>query len=476
MSLSPIYENGEVVGISKIARDITQDVFNQEQIWKQAYYDQLTGLPNRRNFLKLVAQQINSCRVSKHRFALFFIDLDNFKIFNDTYGHEFGDSILTHTAKIFQSCTRATDVVARLGGDEFVIMLPGIVDNFSLKRLADSVLRSLKAPVTINEVELSLSASIGISVYPDDGSDVKQLLQQSDQAMYRAKHQGRNQSMFYSEMAGSHLSNDHELLTELSLALERQQFSLHFQPIVDANTMSISKAEALLRWHHPELGMIPPDVFIPLAEKYGLIKSIGRWVVTEALRVLKHWTRKYGDDFQISINKSPLQFLDYNESISHLHNSLRSFDVRGRNLIVEVTESFLLEHSEITDKILHAYNRMGVEIALDDFGTGYSSLAYLTRYSFSYLKIDRVFVNELTNSKRDYHLCKGVATIAQELGMKVVSEGVENQDQVSLLKLIGTDYYQGYLFSRPLPCDEFEAFMDQFCQNAAAMPSFDPVV
>ncbi len=476
VSLSPIYENGVVVGISKIARDITQDVFNQEQIWRQAYLDQLTGLPNRRNFLKLVSQQINSCRVSKHRFALFFIDLDNFKIFNDTYGHEFGDRILSHAAEVFKRSTRAADVVARLGGDEFVIMLPGVVDNFSLKRLSETLLHNLKAPVTINDVELSLSASIGISVFPDDGSEVKQLLQHADQAMYRAKHQGRNQSMFFCEMAANNLTNVHELLTELSLALERQQFSLHFQPIVDSTTMSIRKAEALLRWNHPELGMVPPDVFIPLAEKYGLIKGIGRWVVTEALHVLKHWTRKYGDDFQLSINKSPLQFLDYNESISHLHNSLRSFDVRGRNLIVEVTESFLLEHSEITDKILHAYNRMGVEIALDDFGTGYSSLAYLTRYSFSYLKIDRMFVNEISTSKRDLQLCKGVTTIAHELGMKIVSEGVENEDQVSVLKTIGTDYFQGYLFSKPLPLDEFERFMDQFSGNAAAMPSFDPVV
>ncbi|MFW1678154.1 EAL and GGDEF domain-containing protein [Pontibacter sp. JAM-7] len=474
VSLSPIYEDDRVVGISKIARDITQEVFTQEQIWKQAYMDQLTGLPNRRHFLKLMAQQINSSQMSKHRFALFFIDLDNFKIFNDTYGHDFGDQILSHVSEVFDRCTRATDTVARLGGDEFVIMLPGVLDNSGLERIAENILRNLKAPVRIDEIELSLSASIGVSVYPDDGKDSKVLLQQADQAMYQAKYHGRNQCMFFRNIQKSTNVDDHELLTELGMALERNEFSLHFQPIIDAGTVRIGKAEALLRWTHPKLGMIPPDVFIPLAERYGLIKSIGRWVVSEALRVLKLWTRKYGDDFQISINKSPLQFLDYHESINHLYNSLRSFDVRGRNLIVEVTESFLLDHSEITDKILNAYQEMGVEIAIDDFGTGYSSLAYLNRYSFSYLKIDRTFINGITESKRDFQLCKGIAMIAHELDMKIVAEGVETRDQMQLLNLIETDCYQGYLFSKPLPIAEFETFMQEFSATSALMPGFDP--
>lgn len=467
VSISPVYDHRRrVCGVCKIARDITKEIIHEEMIWKQANFDTTTQLFNREGFSRYVEELVRMAGRREKRFALLLLDIDNFKIYNDTYGHEFGDKLLFHVAKSLKSCLRESDELARFGGDEFIICLSGFSTTAGIQDTAQKIIEHIGAVVEIDSTKIAMTCSIGIAVFPDDGGDFKCLLQKADHAMYGAKKKGKSQFRFFSGVVETDRPEDYSLVQALSLAIENQELALHYQPIIDAQSLRVAKAEALIRWHHPKLGFISPDRFIPLAEKYGLIKQIGNWVTEQALCALSEWVPQFGQDFQLSINKSPYEFYDHDESIGAMTRALHHYGLSGHNLVVEITEHSLMDHSQVTRRILDAYQALGIEIAIDDFGTGYSSLSYLKHYPVKLLKIDKSFVAALKDLGADYHLCDGILRIARNLGLRVVAEGIEYAEQQQLLRNMGCDFYQGYLFSKPLNRGDFEAFMRRFAAQS----------
>ncbi len=463
VSISPVYDSRRrVCGVCKIARDITKEIIHEEMIWKQANFDATTQLFNREGFSRYVDDLVRMSSLCEKRFALLLLDIDNFKIYNDTYGHDFGDKLLFHVATTLKGCLRESDELARFGGDEFIVCLSGFSSTSGIQDTAQKIIDQVGAVVEIDGTMIAMTCSIGIAVFPDDGGDLKSLLQKADHAMYGAKKKGKSQFRFFSGIAESDRPEDYSLVQALSLAIENRELELHYQPILDAHTLRVVKAEALIRWRHPELGFVPPDRFIPLAEKYGLIKQLGNWVTDQALSSLAEWVALFGQNFQLSINKSPYEFYDHDESIGSMTRALHHHGLSGRNLVIEITEHSLMDHSQVTRRILDSYQGLGIEIAIDDFGTGYSSLSYLKHYPVKLLKIDKSFVASLRDFGADYHLCDGILRIARNLGLQVVAEGIENEEQQMLLSSLGCDFYQGYLFSRPLNRSDFEAFMQRF--------------
>ena len=452
-------EKGSVHRRVALFSDITKIKESEELIWQQANFDPLTELPNRRMFHDRLKQEIKQSRRSGKRLALMFIDLDHFKEVNDTLGHSMGDLLLKEAALRLGKCIRETDTVARLGGDEFTIILSGFDDSKVINRIAESILIKLVEPFQLGVETAYISASIGITLYPDDANNIEDLLKNADQAMYAAKAQGRNRCNYFTASMQAAAQKKMRFINDLRGALAGKQFQLFYQPVVELTTGRIYKAEALLRWLHPRNGYIDPAEFIPIAEDTSMIIEIGEWVFQEAVHQVKQWRSTLNADFQISINKSPIQFQSKHNNHVLWFQYLSSLGLSTSSIAIEITERLLLDASHfITDQLLTLRDE-GIQVSLDDFGTGYSSLSYLKKFDIDYLKIDRSFVSNLELGSNDLVLCEAIIVMAHKLGIEVIAEGIETEIQRDLLIAAGCDYGQGYLFSKPLPAPEFEAFI-----------------
>jgi diguanylate cyclase (GGDEF)-like protein/PAS domain S-box-containing protein len=436
-----------------ILRDISKQKEAEEVIWQQANFDMLTGLPNRRMFRDRLEQEIKKSDRTGLTLAVMFLDLDNFKEVNDTLGHDKGDRLLKEVTRRLKDCVRETDTMARLGGDEFVVLLNEMDDLGSLERIAKNILRSTAQPFQLDIEPVYITVSIGITLYPIDAQDFEALLKNADQAMYAAKAEGRNRFSYFTSSMQAAAQSRMRLANDLRHVVSRDELRVVYQPIVEIATGEIHKAEALLRWHHPSLGLVSPLQFIPIAEETGLIHEVGDWVFHQAVKQLVQWREQLDPKFQISVNKSPVQFKHAN---SIWLDHLESIGLVGDSIVVEITENLLLDATDsIAEKLLQLRDA-GIQVAIDDFGTGYSSLSYLKKYHIDYIKIDQSFVRNISPDSSDFALCEAIIVMAHKLDMQVIAEGVETQSQFDLLKQAGCDYAQGYLFSKPVSAEEFE--------------------
>lgn len=453
------HQNGSVHRHVALFSDISAIKKAEELILNQANYDQLTKLPNRRLFNDRLEQEIKKSQREMHSTVLLFVDIDHFKEVNDTLGHDMGDRLLIEAASRIKSCVRDSDTVARLGGDEFTIILTDLKDNLSIAQIAQNIIHSLSKVFQLETSKAFVSASIGIAFYPEDATNIVDLLKIADQAMYVAKNAGRGCYRFFTKAMQQESDFRIRLSNDLHQALHAQQFTVHYQPIIELSTGHIHKAEALLRWQHPELGAISPAIFIPIAEDNGTIHEIGNWVFNQAVDQAAHIQSLIGRDFQIAVNKSPVQFKGHDDNIHNWIALLKDKNLPAHNIVVEITEGILMDVvGDIPDK-LFAFREAGVQIAIDDFGTGYSSLSYLKKFDVDFLKIDQSFTRHLSESAPEFALCEAIVVMAHRLNIKVIAEGVETEQQLNLLKQIGCDYGQGYLFSRPVPAADFEVLM-----------------
>lgn len=440
----------------------TQAQTYTETVEQFAYTDSLTKLPNRLSFNTTLEQLLGQAREQNKKLALFFIDLDNFKVVNDTLGHAAGDSLLLQVAERLKSVARQDDVLARISGDEFVLVVYGFDAIRQVELLARRLQAALMIPFSVSGQSITVTASIGVSLFPEHGEDALTLLRHADSAMYRVKHSGKNDVKHYEGGADAELEKSRILEKDLNVALAQKQFELHFQPLFDLKKGTIRKAETLLRWKHPELGWIAPSEFIPLAEETGFINQLGSWVLRTACDHAKDWQRLGWDDVCVTVNISPLQFMQpnfYQEVIEALEASSLSPEA----LELEITEGIMLHGSENVLGTLAKLRRLGVSIALDDFGTGYSSLAYLRDLPIDCIKIDRSFIRDLgTPYKAPQFALALVSTIvdlANYLDIKVVAEGIETSSQRDLLVDLECHLGQGYYFAKPMPADAFRTVL-----------------
>ena len=452
LATNPIFDaDGSYLGALALVSDITERRQSTELMWHQANYDALTALPNRNMFQDRLSQEMKKARRDGLFLALLFIDLDQFKEINDRLGHEMGDALLVEAASRIAACVRASDTLARLGGDEFVVILPGLDHVTSAERVAQQIIASLNRPFLLGSSTGSVSASIGIALHPSDASDPEQLLRNADQAMYAAKNAGRNRYSYFTPDMQAAAQLRLRLTRDLQMAVANQQFELHYQPIVNLRTGSIERAEALLRWRHPERGLLNPGEFIASAEASGVILEIGDWVFRSAADQAKRWQEELGRPFQISVNQSPVQFRSGPQFFEEWMHYVERLQLAPRSIVIEITERLLLDHSGPVVERLGQFRSMGLQVALDDFGTGHSVLAHLKKFDIDYLKIDRSFVMDLAGDSGDLALCEGIIVMAHKLGLKVVAEGVESEAQLALLKAAGCDYAQGYVYAHPMP-------------------------
>jgi diguanylate cyclase (GGDEF)-like protein/PAS domain S-box-containing protein len=439
--------------------DITERKNAEALIRQQAFFDTLTGLPNRRMLRERLEQEIRRSRRDNQQLAILFIDLDHFKEVNDTLGHESGDQLLIEAARRIKQCVRDSDTVARMGGDEFTVILADISDNDNLEPLLEKILRSMDALFQIDGEQVFVSASIGITMYPLDATEIEDLFKNADQALYVAKGEGRNRFSFFTPALQEAAQTRVRLASDLRTALSDNQFRVLYQPIVELATGSIHKAEALIRWQHPKRGLVSPAAFIPIAESSGLIVDIGEWVFQQSAAQVQKWRQSLHPDFQISVNRSPVQFRHDDSGRASWGLQLQAMGLPGEALVVEITEGLLLDTSDVVGEQLLALGDAGIKVSLDDFGTGYSSLAYLQKFDIDFIKIDQSFVRHLIPGSTDLALCKAIIVMAHALGMQVIAEGVETAQQRDLLKEAGCDYGQGYLFARPVSAQELETLV-----------------
>ena len=435
--------------------DISERKHAEAQISRLAHYDVLTGLPNRVLFHDRFEHELAKAGRVKCPITLMFLDLDRFKEVNDTLGHDIGDLLLQETARRLSHNVRATDIVARLGGDEFTIILNGLDDISVINRIAQGMLNSLAEPFRLGNETLYITASIGITIFPTDAENIEILIKNADQAMYTAKQQGRNRYSYFTPSMQQEALSRMRTANDLRLALAARQFIVYYQPIVELASGMTYKAEALIRWQHPENGLVLPAEFIPIAEETGLITEIGDYVFTQVAAQAALWQTAC-PGFQISLNKSPVQFRGDKAAHGKWIQHLQSLQLPGEHIAIEITEGLLLDAHESVVSQLRELRRNGIQIAIDDFGTGYSSLAYIKKFEIDYIKIDRVFTRNLAQDSNDLVLCEAIIVMAHKLGIKVIAEGVENQSQHDLLLAAGCDYAQGYLYSPPVPASEFE--------------------
>ena len=451
-------EQGQLHRRIALFSDITEKKQAEEIIWQQANYDTLTGLPNRRLFRDRLRQELRRAQRGHKPMALLCIDLDRFKEVNDALGHDAGDLLLVEAAQRILGCVRDADTVARIGGDEFTATLPGLGDPNAIERVAQAIALALSEPFTLPGEVIFVSASIGIALFPDDAGDMESLLKNADQAMYAAKAAGRNGYSWFTPAMQNAAQIRRGLVRDLRSALAAEQFEVYYQPIVELSSGRIVKAEALLRWHHPTQGMISPTVFVPLAEEVNLIREIGDWVFRQVAGQARRWCEAGYKPFQISVNKSPRQFApgtSHDEWLDHL----REIGLPPECLIVEITEGLLLDDRPDVGERLRLFREAGVQIAIDDFGTGYSALSYLQKFDIDYVKIDKSFIQDLTTDRNDRALADAIVVMAHKLGLKVVAEGVETEQQRDYLAAAGCDYAQGFIYSKPVPVAEFEALL-----------------
>ena len=440
-----------------------------EELSHLAHFDPLTQLPNRRTCSDRLTQMMKRANHDGRQVAVMMIDLDHFKEINDSLGHDYGDLLLQEASLRLNACIRETDTVARLGGDEFLVILESITEISAIERIAHNFLQKMSEPFNLNEHRSYLTASIGITFYPNDALTKEALLKNADQAMYAAKGKGRNRFHYFTPEMESFAKTRRKMLNDLRDSIQLQQLEVYYQPIIDLRSGCILKAEALLRWNHPE-GQIYPSDFIPLAEETGLIVEIGNWVFTEVARQSAEWKQAFDTDLQVSVNTSPVQYQD-DKFCQNEWFSLFLGDSHPKNLCIEITESLLMEPDESTLNKLLMFRDKGIEVSLDDFGTGYSSLAYLKQFDIDYLKIDQSFICNMTTDSHDLVLCKAIIGMAHTLGIKVIAEGIETKQQEQLLKSLDCDFGQGYLYSRPMPAN---AFSDKWLSQNTEKTTFPP--
>ncbi len=441
-----------------IAEDTTERDKREEKLIYQANFDQLTGLPNRHYMQQHMGAACVRAKRQKRKIALLFIDLDNFKDINDTLGHKIGDDLLRQTAKRIKNLLRASDMPARTGGDEFMVMLEGLKQQADAEEVANKLSDSFRQPFLIEQHEIFSTISIGISIYPDDGDTMEDLMQHADIAMYNVKQSGRNDFRFFSGEMRSTSDEQAKIASHLRHALERDELSVHFQPKVNIITGRIEGAEALLRWTDSELGAISPVQFIPMAENMGIIKEIGAWVLLTACQETANWQHIYEHPFHVSVNISPRQFIS-GDLLDDVDKALVQSGLRCDQLELEITESLLMHSSAKTIKILGALRERGISLAMDDFGTGYSSLSYLKHFPLQILKIDRSFISDLEKSEDSRILVKAIISMAESLKMKIVAEGIETRGQLDFCRQHNVQTAQGYLFSKPLSAQEHTSLL-----------------
>lgn len=451
-------ESGKVLNHIGSFIDISELKATQEKIRYIAHHDTLTNLPNRFSMHEKLEQAVALCKRNKMQLALMLIDLDRFKTINDTLGHQAGDELLIQVAKRLTCAVRESDIVARLGGDEFVVALPGITSPADAAHLADKIARDISEPYLINGQELRTSLSIGICLYPGDSQEIGDLLKNADVAMYHAKAKGRGNFQFFTEDMNIATTKRMTIESDLRLALDRQEFVLHYQPQLDLRSGTIVGVEALIRWQHPAQGLVSPAEFIPIAEECGMIAAIGDWVLEEACRQLKAWQDKGIAHVRMSINLSTGQFLDKTLP-ARIHELLASNGLSAELIDLEVTESMSMASPDESISVMRTLSSSGLTLSIDDFGTGYSSLAYLKLLPINTLKIDRSFVKDIESDPNDADICDVTVLLAHKLGLEVVAEGVETEAQLKFLISIGCEKVQGYLISKPLPAAEAEIFI-----------------
>jgi len=459
-TITPIRnENGRITHFVSTGKDITERIETQERLQFLAYHDPLTRLPNRSLFLDRLEHALKRAPRTPRSAAVLFLDVDRFKVINDTLGHDVGDRLLQTLAKRLQTCVRDADTVARISGDEFAVLLEDVGSTDDVVRVVRKTLQAFASPFDLGERELFITSSIGVSVYPEDGNTANDLLKTADTAMYRAKEAGRNTYQFYSADMSARAVERLALETGLRRALERRELVLHYQPLVDLGTGRVVGVEALLRWQQPELGLVPPGEFIALLEETGMIVPVGEWVIDAVVEQLARW-QAAGRSLRIAVNLSGRQFIN-KDFVDQVVGHVQSGRLDPTLLEFEITESVLMQNADGTLDMLNRLDVLGCRLAIDDFGTGYSSLSYLRRFPIDEIKIDRSFVRHVPGDKDDASIVNTIVAMAHNLKLTVVAEGVETEQQLAFLRACGCDAIQGILYSRPLPLDDLERFLDQ---------------
>ncbi len=471
-------EHGNLTGYSGIVQDVTDRRLAEDKIRHLANFDVLTGLPNRRQLIWRAERALEHGRRLNHQVALLLIDLDRFKIINDTLGHGAGDELLMEVARRLRSCVRHSDqvtessieslgsrshrsleAVGRLGGDEFVALLPEVADERDAERVASRILDLMREPIFVGGQECFVTASVGIALYPRDGLSVADLMRNSDVAMYSVKSAGRNSASLYRPALAGQGREKLELESALHKAIERDELVLHYQPKVDVRGAKMVGAEALMRWRRNGV-LVPPLEFIPLAEETGLIVPMSEWAIREAARQARIWQDSFGFADSIAVNL-PNRMFERTDLVEYIHNAVTQYGVPHHAIELEITETGLMKDLQNVIPSLHRLNEIGVEISIDDFGTGYSSLAYLTTLPISELKIDRSFVRDLGMTPQSSAVVTAIIALARSLGLRVIAEGVENLRQMEVLHRLGCGVMQGFLFSRPQPPEDIEKWLQQ---------------
>jgi diguanylate cyclase (GGDEF)-like protein/PAS domain S-box-containing protein len=457
-SAAPLVEDGRITGLLGVGRDVTEKRKAQETIRQLAYHDGLTGLPNRALFEDRLQVALAQAQRQRQMVAVMFLDVDRFKLVNDTMGHSGGDILLKSVAEELSGAIRDGDTVARVGGDEFTLLLPAINGEGDAVVVAERILETIKHPRFVEGQEFSVTTSIGITIFPQDGSDVDTLLRNADTAMYRAKERGRDNFQLYTPAMNAAVMQRLSLENDLRHAVERGELLLHYQPVADVTSGQIVGAEALVRWDHPQRGRLEPDDFISLAEETGLIVPIGQWVLREACLQARAWQDAGFAPVRLGVNLSARQ-LHHKGLVNLVTEVLDESGISPDWLQLEITEGDVMSNVEFIIGVLHRLRGMGVSISVDDFGTGYSSLSYLKRFPIDSVKIDRSFVRDLATDPSDAAIVTTVISMARNLNLRVVAEGVETNEQLDFLRRRACDEYQGYLVSRPVPGQAFTRLM-----------------
>ena len=460
--ISPITgEDGKTTHYLSVTEDITLRKEYEERLLFQANFDGLTKLPNRTLFFDRLTSAIATARRQKRIVALLFIDLDRFKGVNDTLGHTIGDSLLKRAAERLSKCVREADSMARLGGDEFAVLLQDVKHPQDASIVAKKIIETLSAPFSMVGREIFVGASIGITVFPGDGNDSMEMLRNADVAMYQAKDSGRGTYRYFKSSMNDQAMARMELEGELRQAVENEEFMLHYQPIIDLGRGMASGAEALVRWNHPERGIVYPGEFIPLVEETGLIAPLGKWIMRKACEEARNWTTTNHGIPYVSVNLSSRQ-INLGFSPKDVADILAETGLPPDRLILEITESMIMEHRDFVTDWLYSVKKTGVRISVDDFGTGYSSLSYLKRFPVDIVKIDRSFINDISTDEESAALVEGIIAMSHSLSLAVVAEGVENIEQQAFLQNLNCEYGQGYYFCKPAPAEEIKSILTNF--------------
>ncbi|MCW8907561.1 MAG: EAL domain-containing protein [Sedimenticola sp.] len=471
VSISPVRNKlGEISHFIGIQHDITQRKAMEEQLNFLAYHDALTGLPNRALLADRFEQLTARSERQHQQIALMMLDLNRFKLINDSLGHETGDQVLVEIASRLQKLARRSDTVARYGGDEFVLLLPEIDSPTVVTEIAQRISREIIQPMCIDDRILHASCAIGVALWPDDGDRLEKLLGNADAAMYQAKTRPGEKLQFFTEELNNQVQQKLQIETDLRNALPQGELELYYQPQLDLESDRVTGMEALLRWHHPRLGLVPPDQFIPLAEDTGLILPIGDWVLEQACRQLREFHQAGNPGLRVAVNVSVRQ-LEGQDMVSAINRILEETEIDPTCLEIEITESVMMQDPEGMIESLGALKQLGIRLALDDFGTGHSSLSYLQRFPFDKLKIDRAFINNINNSEDDQAIAMTIGAMARSLKLEVIAEGVETVEQLELLRRCGCNQIQGYLISRPVPAREFVELLQEYRQSPTVSSS-----